>query len=196
MSIILLDIGNVIVNVDFFRFCNAVSGSGQSGAQEMFQRYCTSDLKNRFDKGAISPFDYLGMISADPEARPMPVWDIREIWQDIFTPMPESADAVRRIRNDHSLWIMSDTDPLHFTFLLNHYPVLKEAERFWLSFEHGYLKREPESFHEVLACSGMDAREFVLIDDREENCRCAEAAGIRTHLFLDWSGTIETLAAM
>ncbi|MBM3162974.1 MAG: haloacid dehalogenase [Chlorobi bacterium] len=193
MSVILLDIGNVIVNVDFLRFCRAVSRSGEEGARQLFCRYCASETKNRFDKGLIAPSDYLDMIAGDSESVAMPAGQLRVAWQDIFTPVPQSAEAILRMRDKHTIWIMSDTDPLHFTFLLNHCQALKEAERYWLSFEHGYLKREPESFRAVLACSGMDAGECILIDDRPDNCRCAESAGIRSLLFRDWSRTLAWL---
>jgi len=194
MGIILLDIGNVIVDVDFHVFCRAVSRDGEGGAEALFSRYCVSEQKLLFDKGLIAPLDYLGMMARDPEIRSMPVIDLKGAWQDIFTLKEGISGAMSRLREKHTVWIMSDTDPLHFAFLLNNFPVLKLAERYWLSFEHGYLKREPESFREVLAADqGREAGEFILIDDREENCLCAGGCGLRTHLFSDWSRALEYL---
>ncbi|MCF8384087.1 MAG: haloacid dehalogenase [Chlorobium sp.] len=193
MSIILLDIGNVIVDVDFQRFCRSVARDRESGAARIFDRYCTSELKSRFDRGLVAPFDYLGLIAGDPDTQPMPLRDLKTAWQDIFSPKPEAGDAVRRLRENHALWIMSDTDPLHVTFLFNSCPELKQAEQYWLSFEHGWLKREREAFLELLAAAGRAAGEFILIDDREDNCSCAETCGIRTLLFKNWPETLDRL---
>ncbi|NTV06502.1 MAG: haloacid dehalogenase [Chlorobiaceae bacterium] len=197
MGIILLDIGNVIVDVDFGAFCRAVSRDGEEGAEAIFSRYCISEEKLLFDKGLIAPLDYLGMMAGDPEIRSMPLNELEAAWQNIFTLKEGVAKAIGRLREKHAIWIMSDTDPLHFSFLLNNFPVLKQAERYLLSFEHGYLKREPEFFRELLAAEPeRDAREFILIDDREENCRCAEACGIRTHLFIDWPLALDYFETM
>jgi FMN phosphatase YigB (HAD superfamily) len=193
MGIILLDIGNVIVDVDFLRFCRSVARDRDSGPALIFDRYCASELKNRFDRGLMAPFDYLGMIAGDSDTLDMPLGDLKTAWQDIFSPKPEAGEAVRRLRENHTLWIMSDTDPLHVTFLFNRCPELKQAERYWLSFEHGWLKRERESFLALLAASGRPAWEFILIDDREDNCICAESCGIRTLLFRNWPETLDRL---
>lgn len=193
MSIILLDIGNVIVDVDFQRFCRSVARDRASGAARIFERYCTSELKNRFDRGLVAPFDYLGLIAGDADTRSMSPGELKTAWQDIFIPKPEAGDAVRRLRENHTLWIMSDTDPLHVTFLFNRCQELKLAERYWFSFEHGHLKREKEAFQQVLAAAGRPAGEFILIDDRQDNCRCAETCGIRTILFRNWPEALERL---
>ncbi|TLU83197.1 MAG: hypothetical protein FDX30_09070 [Chlorobium sp.] len=69
----------------------------------------------------------------------------------------------------------SDTHSLHFTFLLNNFPVLKQADRYLISYEHGYLKREPEAFHQIIgSVRSSQPDEFLLIDDGEDNCRRSE----------------------
>ena len=108
-------------------------------------------------------------------------------------PKTDVPDAVGEILRNHRVWIMSDTDPLHFTHLLNTLPVLRTAERYWLSFERGYLKRESEAFQELLSVSGRDDGEFVLIDDREDNCRSAASSGIRAIRFRNWSQALQEM---
>ncbi|NTW82757.1 MAG: haloacid dehalogenase [Chlorobiaceae bacterium] len=192
MGIILLDIGNVIVDVEFKKFCSSVSRHGAAGAERLFNRYCVSEVKLRFDKGLVAPSEYLAMMAGDPEIRRMPINELKTAWQDIFTLTDGIEDAIQRLRKRHAIWITSDTDPLHFTFLLNNFPVLKQASRYLLSYEHGYLKREPGAFTEILGTVfSRQPDEFLLIDDREDNCRCAEACGIRAHLFTGWPRVFE-----
>lgn len=193
MSIVLLDIGNVLVDVDFMTFCRKVSRNGEVGAEAIYGRYCASELKNRFDKGAIAPSSYLETIAGDPDTRAVCMHELKTAWQNIFVPKPDVSDSVGEILRDHRVWIMSDTDPLHFTRLLNTLPVLRAAERYWLSFERGYLKREPEAFQELLSVSGRNAGDFVLIDDREDNCRAAATAGIRAVRFRNWSQALQEM---
>ncbi len=190
MGVILLDIGNVVVNVDFMPFCRAVSRNGDSGAAAIMERYCQGELKERHDTGWIGPNEYLAMIGADPLTLDLPLDRLRLAWQDIFTPMPDCADALETLRRQHELWIMSDTDPLHFAFLIDRFPVLRSMDRYLLSYEHGWLKRSPEAFRQVLDSSGLDPSMFLLIDDREVNIRSCAEAGIESILFRNWADAL------
>jgi HAD superfamily hydrolase (TIGR01509 family) len=192
MGVILLDIGHVLVDVDFMPFCRAVSREGDQGAAAIRARYCQGELKDRHDCGWIGPREYLGMIAADPLTLDLPLDRLRLAWQNIFTPTPGSVEAVEALRRHHELWIMSDTDPLHFAFLLDRFPVLRNMDRYFLSYEHGWLKRSPQAFRHVLDSSGLDASELLLLDDREVNIRSCAKAGIESILFQNWNETLES----
>ena len=194
MAIILLDIGNVVVSVDFIPFCKAVSRNGDSGAMTIMGRYCEGDLKDRFDCGMISRDDFLGMIASDPLTVDLPLQELRLAWQNIFTLQPGCIEAIKQLQARHAVWIMSDTDPLHFAFLINTFPVLRSMERYFLSYEHGFLKRSTDAFRHVLDCSGIDAREFILIDDRPVNCAAGRSVGIDSILFRNWPETLASPA--
>ena len=193
MSIILLDIGNVLVSVDFMRFCRDVALESVSGAQEIYRKYCIGELKEKLETGLIAPFEYLDVIARDPHSRAMPLHELKLRWQDIFEPLEGAVEAVKRLKGNHSLWIMSDTDPLHFTFLLNNYPLLRGADRYYLSFEHGNMKNSADAFGHVLESSGRGADEFILIDDKPENCASASTVGIESLLFRNWQDTLALL---
>jgi len=193
MSIILLDIGNVVVSVDFLRFCRAVAREPIAGAQEIFRKYCIGELKDKLETGIMSPFDYLEVIARDPQCREIQSRELKELWQDIFELQHGALEAVKQLKESHSVWVMSDTDPLHFTFLLNNFPLLRGADRYYLSFEHGNMKNSAEAFEHVLESSGRGADEFILIDDKPENCASASKAGIRSLLFQNWDDTLALL---
>ena len=193
MSIILLDIGNVLVTVDFMRFCRAIARDPIAGADEIFLKYCSGEFKDKLETGWIAPLEYLAVIARDPLARVMPLSDIRQHWQDIFELLEGAVEAVTLLRQSHLLWIMSDTDPLHFTFLLNNYPLLRSADRYYLSFEHGKMKTTVDAFTSMLESSGRTADEFLLIDDKAVNCASASQAGIRSIQFQSWPETLALL---
>jgi FMN phosphatase YigB (HAD superfamily) len=193
MSIILLDIGNVLVTVDFMRFCRAIARDPIAGADEVFLKYCSGEFKDKLETGWIAPLEYLAVIARDPLVRAMPLSDIWHHWQDIFELLDGAIEAVTLLRQSYSLWIMSDTDPLHFTFLLNHYPLLRSADRYYLSFEHGKMKTTVDAFTYMLESSGGTADEFLLIDDKAVNCASASQAGIRSIQFQNWQDTLALL---
>ncbi|NTW73682.1 MAG: HAD-IA family hydrolase [Chlorobiaceae bacterium] len=187
MGIVLLDIGNVIVSVDFEPFCRAVARDGGAGMEAIRSRYCDSPLKDRLDRGMVAPGEFLGMLADDPMTVDRPRSFFRSAWQQIFTPVPGCVDGLARLRERHQIWIMSDTDPLHFTWLLDTYPFMRGHDRYFLSFEHGLLKREPEAFLHVLDSSGLAPEQFVLVDDRPVNIDACRRCGMKGILFGNWT---------
>ena len=123
----------------------------------------------------------------------MPLHELKHRWQNIFALQEGAHESVSQLKEKHSVWIMSDTDPLHFTFLLNNFPLLRGADRYYLSFEHGKMKNSAEAFAHVLESSGRGADEFILIDDKAENCASASRAGIESILFQNWEDTLALL---
>ena len=150
----------------------------------------------KLEQGIIPPLDYLCMIGRDSLTGNMSHGEIRERWQDVFSPMDGAEEGVEILSREHRLWIISDTDPLHFAFLQTKYPLLRERERYYLSYEHGFMKSSPEAFQHVLNDSGIAAHEFILIDDKPENCSAAESVGIKSIRFTTWPETITALAAL
>jgi len=196
MSIILLDIGNVLFSVDFLRFCRGVVSDEASDLKKVYRKYCEGDLKTKLDQGIIAPLDYLCMIGRDSLTGKMSHGEIREHWQSVFVPLKGAEESVEALSKEHQIWIMSDTDPIHFDFLLSRYNVLKNRDRYYLSYEHGYLKNMPEAFEHVIQDSGLAASEFVLIDDNPDNCRSASEAGIKSIRFETWPEIITSIAAL
>ncbi len=191
MKVILLDIGNVIVSVDFGPFCRAVARDGADRGGQLRQRYCQGPLKDRVDRGLVAPGAFLHMLAADPLTVDRPAAFFRTAWQKIFTPVPGSGEAIRQLGATHEIWIMSDTDPLHFAHLLDAYPVMRGHDRYFLSYEHGWLKREAGAFRHLLDRSGgLMPEDFLLIDDRPSNVATCTAAGMQAILFDGWAGVL------
>ncbi|MEI8031841.1 MAG: HAD family hydrolase [Chlorobiaceae bacterium] len=196
MSVILLDIGNVMVSVDFMPFCRGVAPDSERVQQEIFEEYCLGEAKEMLDTGRMAPEDFLGLIVADPRTGSLAAREVGVLWQNIFTPLSGADQYIGKLGREFPLWIMSDTDPLHFSFLLENYPLLCKRERYYLSYEHGFLKRSPHAFLHVLSDSGIPAGELILIDDRIDNCRSAESAGIRSIRFESWPACMASLQGM
>jgi len=194
METILLDIGNVLVRVDFMRFARSVAVPEEGAAEEVFRKYSAGPEKAAFDTGRIGPGEFLSILSSDPLVRSMTEGELALRWEGIFSPLPGAAEGVAALARRARIWIMSDTDPLHFDRLLSSVPELRGRERYYLSYEHGFLKSSPDAFRHVLADSGVPAGRCTLIDDRRENCRAAESAGMRAVRFTSWPEALHAAA--
>lgn len=191
MKIVLLDIGNVLVNVDFSRFNLHLEDKVLGNDLAVVEQYCNGKYKQQLDRGLITPRAFFKQLACDLQAEEFEWESICRYWSDIFSEIPGSVESVAKLQNNYNVWIASDTDPVHFNFLLNHFPVLKQASRFYLSYISGSMKNSPEFFQWILNQHDLVADQFILIDDKEENCRSAELCGMSSILFEDWESTLD-----
>lgn len=183
--IILLDIGNVIVDVDFSVFCAEVA-SDPEHESSVREKFCIGSLKADFDRGRLSPKQFFGIVAADPEVKPLAAECFINAWSGIFSLKNGCGNGLQQLKKRYRIWIASDTDPLHFQTLLHEFPLLRGMERYFLSFQHGFLKNSAEAFLFILESSGCRPDELLLIDDKPENCRAASEAGVESICFTGW----------
>lgn len=92
--------------------------------------------------------------------------------------------------------ILAETEGLVERYIASNYPVwiTDLLAKFGLddrvdgvvaSCEVGVRKPEPAFYEHLLETVGHPAHACLLVDDRQENCDAAEAAGMRAHLFTD-----------
>ncbi len=97
--------------------------------------------------------------------------------------MPE---LVAELAERYSLGILSDTDPLHWQYCLEQFPLLHLFAKPTLSFQTGLLKPDPQCYS--LAAhntAGTPVESCLFIDDREENVIGARKAGMKALQFTD-----------
>ncbi|ARM31558.1 HAD family hydrolase [Prosthecochloris sp. HL-130-GSB] len=192
MTTVLLDIGNVIVNVDFLRFSSRVARSG-SHVQCVHDRFCTGEVKDAFDRGQVSSESFLQYLIDDDCTAELSTEEACLAWQSIFSLVDGAREGVRYLRERYAVWFMSDTDPLHARWLLDQYDLFQGAEGFLFSYRHGALKTESAAFTHALQATGCPPEQLLLIDDKSENGRVCSMSGIGFLDFRSWNDTIARL---
>ncbi|KKR07315.1 MAG: hypothetical protein A3B13_02110 [Candidatus Liptonbacteria bacterium RIFCSPLOWO2_01_FULL_45_15] len=56
-------------------------------------------------------------------------------------------------------------------------------DRFFFSYELGYMKSEPEYFAGILKITGLQPEEFIYFDDDQKNIDVANSLGINAHFY-------------
>ncbi|MGR8979128.1 MAG: haloacid dehalogenase [Gammaproteobacteria bacterium] len=194
MKVILLDVGNVVLNVDFSVFCNSLSGGDAEKGSRLYNKYCKGQLKEAFDSGNLSSSEFFRMAALEANDSAIDVDEVKRYWVKIFSEIEGSNNAIEQLKENFSIWIVSDTDPIHSNFFLNEYPILKQVERCYFSYSIGKLKSDPGFFDYVLQSSGREPSDFFLIDDKAVNCQSATSKGIDFDLFTDWKTTLINLS--
>jgi putative hydrolase of the HAD superfamily len=105
------------------------------------------------------------------------------LWNASLDEDVQMTALIKQLRQQYPLYLLSNINDSHFTFIEDNFNVSRHFNELILSHEVGYIKPEPEIYHEVLKRSGMDAHHCLFIDDLEQNVQGAQAVGLNAFQF-------------
>ena len=164
---VIFDLGRVLVGVDMNRprFVQVLDAIGDGG----FRRFCTGRMSlsqfHRLASASRTGDDSLDCISSE--------------WCEIFYPMGGMEELFRRVLCSTTVGLLSDTDPVHWRFLVNEYEFLQLIDSPILSFNTGLLKPNPECYMMAARSIGREPHQCIFIDDIDENVAGAVQVGMK-----------------
>ncbi|MGR9052090.1 MAG: HAD family hydrolase, partial [Gammaproteobacteria bacterium] len=129
MKIILLDVGNVLLTVDFSGFCKTLAGGDPALEKVIEQRYCRGLHKEDLDSGKTTPAQFFQTVASDPDTADIGLEAIEAHWVDLFTVIEDAPASVETLKSRYTVWIASDTDPAHFRHYSQRYPFIGQNDR-------------------------------------------------------------------
>ena len=176
-TLLLWDLGNVLVHVDPVRACLAATGGDRGAAEALVDAVVDSPAHDAFESGRLDPSGFhralveAGLIHLDYPA-------FRHLWTDMFT-LDEAAVALLAQAACHRrCWLLSNTDPLHYPWITGRWPILPPLAGATLSFRVGTRKPDAAIYRAALDAAGVAPEEAAFIDDRPANVAAARAIGI------------------
>ena len=165
IAAIAFDLGNVLVGADHLRFCRPFAALAGVSPEEAYARVFGSDLEPGYDTGRLSSEEFYRRL-LDRFGLALPYSRFCELWNDIFSPLEDMAPTVARLAAHYPLYLLSNTNPLHFQYIKEHYPLLRHFRRFILSYEVGSRKPEPGIFQALIRAMGQPPEQCLYLDDK------------------------------
>lgn len=176
---VILDLGNVILAVDFRRCHDALAGVCSYPVNEIPKRIRSTGLVELFETGEASPDDFFREVSGilGMGVSYAQFW---EIWSNIFAPEPIIPETMLEgLRRERRMLLLSNTNAMHFaTFQQKHSLLLRHFHSCVLSYEIGALKPSPRIYHEAIVRAGCRAEECFFTDDTPAYVEGARQQGI------------------
>ena len=182
IRLIISDFGGVICSFDYRIFCDRLARRIDRAADQVFAAVFDGPLQGDFESGKLSGRAYHRAVMARLGAE-VPYEEFFPMYGDIFTEIPATCELFHRLHGRYPLYLLSDTNEIHFDYVRETVDVLRLFDQFVVSYEVGVMKPDPLIYQEALRRSGLPASACVFVDDREANVLGAARAGIHALRF-------------
>jgi len=187
---IIFDLGNVLVQVDFKRSKELMLSSGIDKVK--LNKFFSPKTRNAFESGKISLPEFLKMAYNNLGKKVSKV-QLKLLFTDMFCEIPEMKKFIQKLykMEKHRLFLMSNTNPLHFNYARKHFPYINLFNNFILSYRMKMVKPDIRFFKTVIKKYNLVPSETLFIDDLKENCLAAKVTGMKTICYRNYSTFIK-----
>jgi HAD superfamily hydrolase (TIGR01509 family) len=192
IKLITFDLGNVLVHVDHMQFCRRLAVLTPLAPEAIYNFVFNSSLEPEYDTGKITSQEFYEYIVAQFKVA-VDFESFARWWNSLFSPMPEMEEVVKKLAEKYPLFLLSNTNALHFDYIFNNYPILKHFTRLILSYKIGSRKPEKGIYQYLIQQSGVLPEQILFIDDKMPFVTAAHEHGIQAWQFTSGEGLTQRL---
>ena len=190
-KLFVFDLGNVILPFEHrqigTKLCEKSDRKGALSSEEVFDFMFNrgAGLINAYETGQMSSLEFFGELR-DKFELTITFEEFKDIWNPIFWENPRVVEAIEYLKaKGYPLFLLSDTNELHFTHIIDQYPIVHAFDEWILSFEVGAKKPEKRIYDVIFEKMDVDGSEVFYVDDLERNVEAARSLGIEGLVFRD-----------
>jgi putative hydrolase of the HAD superfamily len=189
---IILDLGGVLIDVDYAASARAFAQLGFSGFGELYSKSKQDGLFDRFETGTISPAQFRDRIRQLSRLH-LTDAQIDACWNAMLGPVPQGRiTLVKRLKERYEVLLLSNTNAIHvpaFEAIVARENGITDFKGLfdgaYFSCELGMRKPDAAIFDHVLSLHGADPKRTLFIDDSIQHVEGARKAGLHAeHLDL------------
>jgi putative hydrolase of the HAD superfamily len=176
---LLFDLGNVLIDVDFYRCARIWSVQAGVPVADLAARFRIDSAYRAFECGALGASAYFQALRRQLRIDlPDPV--MREGWQAIIRgEKPGIRRCLRRLQQRYPLYVMTNTNAEHErVWSETHRELMAVFKAVFVSSRMGCRKPETEAFRKVAQSIGQDPSRILFFDDSAENIQGARRSGM------------------
>lgn len=178
IEVIFFDLGGVLIDVHVERFFAEIARACDVVLAEILERSKESaDSYDLFERGLIDPELFYTSIKHLFDQQ-LDYKEFKKVYTEIFILNESVAAIIEKLNPFCQLSIISNTDILHFQYILDNYHVLSLFENPTVSFMVNSKKPEKQIFIHALEKFSVPAEKTLFIDDRPENIEAAAELGM------------------
>ena len=176
--VVVFDIGRVLVDFDVARAVrNLAAATGKDAARVEAALFYGDDYGD-YSRGRLDARGFHAAFTRRADAGALSFDAFDRAWCEMFSPMLDMDALASEVAARCPIFLCSNTDPLHYEYLVRTVPSLRLARAAVLSYEVGADKPEP-AIYEALRVRLRDVppERALFVDDRADNVEGALKAG-------------------
>jgi putative hydrolase of the HAD superfamily len=179
MKTVLLDLGNVVLGIDFHRVFASWAETAGVEKERFYANWELEEAYKAHEIGAITFDEYCETLRRMFEVD-LTVDEWRAGWNALWTqPFASVIDLLPELKTQYRLYAFTNTNDTHATCWRARYGgELASFEHIFVSSEIGARKPDPASFHQVCRDMACNPDDVVFLDDTKENVHGALEAGM------------------
>jgi len=179
---IYLDLGRVLIDIDLNVAIRGLEKATSWPLSDIAQ-FLNGELIQEYELGRIST-DIFYRTFCESLQTIIPVEEFKTLWSEIFVTEPLLSESfLQSLARNYPLHLLSNTNELHYDFVVSRYPLLRHFKERVLSFQVGRMKPQKEIYQVAIERSRVGAAEIFFSDDRPENVEGGLAVGIQAVQF-------------
>jgi glucose-1-phosphatase len=184
----LLDLGNVVVKVDFAPFFSWIAERSGGGDPRHVEKLLVSSLFYDFEAGSLSREGFARRFSKLYGLEFSPA-EFEERFCGIFPGVVDGMDSLLdELAGAGPVYCLSNTNEVHLEFLRARFPVMNKFTRIFASHEMGKRKPYPGIYRDVARDLDLPPASLLFFDDLQSNVAGALRAGLEARVFTGAEG--------
>ena len=194
ITAVLLDLGNVVLGIDFKRVFNAWAEFSNTPVERFMERWTTDAAYQAHERGEISFEEYarhLGQVFEVEMTNQQ--WEAG--WNSIWTtPFHNVIDMLPNVAERYPLYGFTNTNEVHKIYWQSVYAdAFRSFRHMFVSSDLGIRKPDIPAFQQVCDAMNTPPGEVLFLDDTQENVDGAKLAGLNAVLVESEDAVVQQL---
>jgi putative hydrolase of the HAD superfamily len=181
---ILLDLGGVIINLDYNKTIEAFESLGMSDFKHVYSQASQTNLFDDFETGRISSQHFVNNLLPylKPGTSPNKVV---HAWNAMILDVPaKKLELLEQLKQDYPVFLLSNTNALHVPVVrrefakVTAFPMEHYFTKMYFSHEIGMRKPHAATFEFVCKENGLNPTKTLFVDDSIQHIDGAKSIGL------------------
>lgn len=188
-KLFVFDLGNVILPFEHRQIATKLHNRSRVKAgfspPEMFNFMFDigAGLIDTYEEGLMSSEEFFERLKGRFQLD-MTFHEFAVVWNEIFKEDKEVSRAIQYLHDKgYPLFLLSNTNELHFSYIIEEYPVVHTFDEWILSFEVGAKKPARRIYDVIFEKADVEPEEVFYIDDVREYVETAREMGVQGLVF-------------
>ena len=134
---------------------------------------------NRYEEGLTSSEEFFLEVRRRYDLV-MEFEEFRDVWNNIFRGDPEVNEIILYLKaKGYPIFLLSNTNELHFSHIIEQFPIVHVMDEWILSFEVGAKKPSKRIYDAIFERTDVEGTNLLYVDDIDAYVAAAQSCGIQ-----------------